>query len=216
MQSEARPCRKCGTTFARTHRGAGRPAEYCSEACRRDRIALRFRSCDHCGTAFVPDPAHWRTGRFCSKTCRDAGWLAASNAAYRDRATPREYTCEECSGAFTLVAVTHRLTGQTRRRFCSYQCKSRRNFRELYGAGGGRRFGRVNGRARLAVFERDGWRCQLCHAVVDRSLAYPSPGMATIDHVIPLASGGSHDPSNWQTAHLGCNVEKGTREGLAA
>jgi 5-methylcytosine-specific restriction endonuclease McrA len=59
------------------------------------------------------------------------------------------------------------------------------------------------------VFERDGWRCGICHAVIDQALRWPHPGSATLDHIVPLADGGDHMPSNWQAAHAACNIEKG-------
>ena len=211
-------CRACGRAFA-TIRKVGRPAEYCSEACHFGRVAPVARPCEHCGVAFLPDAAHAALGqRFCSKPCREAWWLAAKNADYRSRAQVYELICAGCGETFSVEAVTPRPTsaGSGSRRFCTVACANRYHFRKLYGAGGGRRHGRVNGKARLAVFERDGWRCQLCHAVVDRSLAYPSPGSVSIDHAIPLALGGEHEPFNWQTAHLACNVEKGARERLSA
>lgn len=63
---------------------------------------------------------------------------------------------------------------------------------------------------RLEVFERDRWRCQLCRKKVDRRLAWPHPRSASLDHVVPLADGGSHTKANVQLAHLECNVRKHT------
>lgn len=33
----------------------------------------------------------------------------------------------------------------------------------------------------------------------------------TLDHIIPLAAGGTHEPSNCQCAHFSCNSAKGAR-----
>ena len=117
--------------------------------------------------------------------------------------------CAECSTSFTFQAVTPRLSGPKARRFCTHQCKTRYQFRQKYNAGGGRRFGRVQGKARVAVFENANWHCQLCGALIDPRLTFPSPGSPSIDHIIPLADGGPHEPSNWQAAHLICNIDKG-------
>lgn len=64
---------------------------------------------------------------------------------------------------------------------------------------------------RLKVYERDGWRCQLCGGRVARSKTAPHPKSPTIDHIIPLARGGTHEPSNVQCAHFLCNARKGSR-----
>jgi 5-methylcytosine-specific restriction endonuclease McrA len=148
--------------------------------------------------------------RFCSRACRLDHDRASKNAAYRVRLQAFELSCAHCGTAFSVLRVKHpKAQGRGSRRFCSHQCKTRYLFRQKYNATGGRRFGRVQGAARLAIFERDGWRCQLCGASIDRRCRFPHPGSPTIDHVIPLAAGGAHGPANWQAAHLICNIEKG-------
>lgn len=60
---------------------------------------------------------------------------------------------------------------------------------------------------RVEIFERDGWRCQLCGITCRQ----PSPFdrcAATVDHVVPLALGGEHSRANAQTACLSCNGRK--------
>ena len=64
---------------------------------------------------------------------------------------------------------------------------------------------------RISVYERDGWRCGICFEAVDRELSWPDPLSASLDHVVPLSRGGSHQLTNVQCAHLVCNVRKGAR-----
>lgn len=64
---------------------------------------------------------------------------------------------------------------------------------------------------RDAIGDRDGWLCGLCRKPVDRTLAYPAPMGASLDHIVPLSLGGGHNPANVQIAHLFCNVSKGNR-----
>ncbi len=64
---------------------------------------------------------------------------------------------------------------------------------------------------RLAIFERDGWVCQLCGEAVDPAREFPDPLSPSLDHVIPLDRGGAHVPENCQLAHFGCNASKGSR-----
>jgi hypothetical protein len=63
----------------------------------------------------------------------------------------------------------------------------------------------------LTVYERDAWTCGLCSTPVDQNLAHPHPMSASLDHVLPLAKGGTHTYTNVQLAHLTCNVSKGAR-----
>ena len=59
-----------------------------------------------------------------------------------------------------------------------------------------------------AIYERDKWICQLCRKPVKRGLVSPDPGSPSIDHILPLVEGGTHEPANVQLAHLGCNRRK--------
>lgn len=61
------------------------------------------------------------------------------------------------------------------------------------------------------VFDRDKWVCGICELSVDPRLAYPDPGSASLDHIVPLALGGPHSRANTQCAHLYCNSVKGAR-----
>lgn len=64
---------------------------------------------------------------------------------------------------------------------------------------------------RQAIFERDHGACQLCGNPVQ-------PDDFTLDHIIPIAAGGSHTEANLRLAHRGCNSRRGiagwTRIGL--
>lgn len=64
---------------------------------------------------------------------------------------------------------------------------------------------------RHEVFERDGYVCQLCDLPIDMNLEFPHRLFPTIDHIIPLAAGGMHEPGNVQAAHFACNSAKGAK-----
>lgn len=64
-----------------------------------------------------------------------------------------------------------------------------------------------------AVFERDAWRCGLCRRKVRRNVKVPHPLAAVLDHIVPLAKGGTHEPGNVQCAHFRCNSVKSDRIG---
>ena len=61
------------------------------------------------------------------------------------------------------------------------------------------------------VFERDGWKCQLCGRKLKRDAPWGHPKEPTIDHIVPVSRGGAHVLANVQAAHRACNLVKGNR-----
>lgn len=55
---------------------------------------------------------------------------------------------------------------------------------------------------RLAIANRDGWRCHICGKKIKRT-------DLALDHLIPLSKGGPHTSSNLASAHLSCNAKRG-------
>lgn len=54
--------------------------------------------------------------------------------------------------------------------------------------------------------------CALCGLPVDKSLKFPHPMSATVDHIIPVAKGGHPSAlENLQLAHLVCNQVKSSK-----
>jgi 5-methylcytosine-specific restriction endonuclease McrA len=65
----------------------------------------------------------------------------------------------------------------------------------------------------FVVFERDGWRCQLCFDPTPKEKRGTHEDDAPeLDHVVALADGGSHSYVNTQCACRRCNIEKGRRK----
>lgn len=60
----------------------------------------------------------------------------------------------------------------------------------------------------LCLFELHGWICHLCRDKIDRRLRMPNWNAATIDHIVPLAQGGTHTWDNVAPAHARCNFKK--------
>ena len=116
-------------------------------------------------------------------------------------------TCASCSTPYLTTA-----NGSTPR-YCSTSCKraiAKDRRRAL------QRGAYVSDVVRREIYERDGWTCQLCMNPVDPMLKYPHTQSASLDHVTPLAMGGTHEPSNCQLAHFLCNSVKGDRVSHAA
>lgn len=51
--------------------------------------------------------------------------------------------------------------------------------------------------------------CGICGKLVDKSLRFPHPLSATVDHIVPINKGGHpSDIDNLQLAHFSCNRAK--------
>lgn len=62
--------------------------------------------------------------------------------------------------------------------------------------------------SRIVVFKRDRYQCWICLGMVKRKYDSNDPASPTIDHVVPLAKGGTHSYANCRTAHAICNSLK--------
>jgi len=62
------------------------------------------------------------------------------------------------------------------------------------------------------VFERDGWRCQICGVGTPKSLrGKHKPRSPELDHVVPLSRNGEHSMANTQCACRRCNRAKSNK-----
>ncbi|MBB2964742.1 HNH endonuclease [Methylobacterium sp. R2-1] len=145
-----------------------------------------------------------RPGRWCSRACQDAlNVRARTRQRERDRAEWPAGQCFECSGAFTPL--------DREQRFCSSACSKRHHDRVACAR---RRARQIGSEAvdPIAVFERDGWRCQLCRRKTRRDhRGLKTPLSPELDHIIPLARGGDHTYRNTQCLCYPCNSAKGAR-----
>lgn len=64
----------------------------------------------------------------------------------------------------------------------------------------------------FVVFDRDGWRCQMCFVKTPRRLrGTHHPRAPELDHIIPVSKGGSHTYINTQCACSRCNRTKNNK-----
>jgi hypothetical protein len=59
--------------------------------------------------------------------------------------------------------------------------------------------------------DRDGAVCWLCGNDVDVAAPAAAPWAGSVDHVVPRARGGGHEPANLRLAHRTCNSRRGSR-----
>lgn len=166
--------------------------------------ACKVGHCRVCLAVFPLVIGKRRRSKFCSNACgkQNAIDQLRSQAAARKQITPK--CCVECGREFTAAY------GDKRRIYCSDAC----NMRSF------RRVKKPIERARLRtatiervdpyrVFERDGWRCQICHRPTPKRLRGTMNERAPeLDHIIPLSKGGEHSYRNTQCACRACNGAK--------
>ena len=188
-------------------------AVVCSRRCkiRRDKDNRRSKdyrdpagteSCVLCGESFMPPGV--ASGKYCSGDCekRVSNSKRYSSSSPRPRIT--HFDCENCG--ITCIPGKSGVDWKASR-FCSFRCKRswHRNRRRIPDG----QF--IDSVSREDIFERDGWKCQLCGGNVPKAATFPDPKSPTLDHIIPLSRGGTHESSNAQLAHFACNSAKGNR-----
>jgi len=160
-------------------------------------------TCPVCAQQFVPNPIKGQ--KYCSKSCCNKASkvrrLTASDPIY----------CAICSNKLPIR------TNSALRLYCSTLCAGRselakdRDQRRRHKKRARKRQAYRAPVSRSAIFERDGWRCQICKLKVNPRYIGRHPKAPSLDHIIPLVVGGTHEPSNVQLAHFGCNARKSSR-----
>jgi len=62
------------------------------------------------------------------------------------------------------------------------------------------------------LIKRDGNNCGICGEAMMPTATYPDPNSPSIDHIIPVSRGGTHELANARAAHLSCNIRRGNRD----
>lgn len=172
--------------------------------------------CRQCGGDMPPKGATGPAPTYCSRVCRSRRSYVDHSTKIRTRRLARSHeerarvikACACCGEPFTPKK-------SIRQMYCSPACG-----RRVQNAA---RRAKVRGVAienlhwRLLIAE-DGPECHICGDDVDSSdfeivdghhvigLTYP-----TLDHIVPLAMGGTHERQNARLAHQYCNSVKGAR-----
>lgn len=220
-------CIVCSHSFSFTKKKSGRHPRFCSPKCKRDRnkqkaqehaqrkaIGLSRRnkypagvlhpkkivefSCEQCGRSC--QRKHSALGnRFCSDDCRN-GWFWQKHLI--DTSDLRgSRPCQSCGKPFApdRLGKVH----------CTKGCR-------VATQDGVKRARKRNATVErvspFRVFERDGWRCQLCGCKTLRSKRGTiHPRAPELDHIMPLSKGGEHSYANTHCACKTCNASKNNR-----
>lgn len=158
----------------------------------------RLCSRDGCNARFSPKA---KQQRFCSPECHTR---YNNESRYRKIRSTMGRECRWCKIAYVPEV------GLRQKYYCTDLCRLA-SFRAMRSDCTHRRRAKKFGCSyepvsKRKVFERDGWKCQLC------GVSTPEAKRGTIDddapeldHIIPLAKGGAHSYQNTQCACRRCN-----------
>ena len=187
--------------------------KYCSTACsnearripekvKKERILQKQinKQCQWCSKDFTTT---YPNKIYCSDECGYAGNLRDKRLEWADEFDPKFFNCKECN----VEVITE--CGKPFSTFCSIGCQEKyikRNYKL-------RRKEQMQNAYREPVsykkiFKRDNGVCGICGLAVLNDKTPTNLWGATIDHIIPLSQGGTHEPSNCQLAHRLCNSIK--------
>jgi 5-methylcytosine-specific restriction endonuclease McrA len=190
------------------------PCDACGKPCQKERSRLNKYATLYC-TPKCKTEHQWRESRAARKTVviYDPAFARANKNRPKRKAMSvdlqRTFKCGDCAACgHQFVTIGGDVT-------CSRSCSSSRATDMRREAAHRRRARKRSAYrspvVRSAIYLRDNYTCQLCMEPMDMDAIVPHPYAPTIDHTIPLARGGTHEPSNVQAAHFICNSYKSDR-----
>lgn len=214
IKSKTYICKHCGKEFMPKQSNR---ATYCSRQCSYEDKKAKAKAkinpkCIVCGKEFKG-----RTdAKYCSDKCRKENDRRKSNEYLKSKHKNKKHICKECGKEFIPEY------GNKRRTFCSDTCL--KEYVHQLSKVRRRRKIKENGEVDLGItlnklIKRDKDICKMCGKAIDIhdylinkcgnfivGDKYPS-----IDHIIPIAKGGTHTWNNVQLAHFRCNTLKSDR-----
>lgn len=207
-------CQYCGDLFWRPNVYR---MKYCSKECqsaaRRDEALERHKNEPHsptqtnyqrkCLWCDEPFETNYSNKLYCTPQCGYAGSLRLKREQWIAEYQPRTITCKECGRTLEIEC------GYKNSEFCSTECSDKHHARAYKK--------RRNELMKVAyrtpvsfkeIYRRDQGVCQICGLPVPCDKSPEKLWSATIDHVVPLTKGGTHEPQNCQLAHRLCNSIK--------
>ena len=205
-------CRGCRSEVRRTVRASRDAGEYCSRECYsawKTRLAGEIAALRRIAGNWKPSPnplvsrevhairriARWKPGRMTTvRPCSGCGMKTLGLGNYSRK-------CDPCK------AETVRRNREIYRASESFKASRRAGKAMRRAAERGVDADRIDP---LKVFDRDGWKCHLCGCPTPKSLRGTYEDKAPeLDHVIPLAAGGTHTWGNVKCSCRSCNGAKG-------
>lgn len=213
------PCAACGTLVMRQpHRFKDGRQPTCSDRCK-----MLMRSNQSVLATEIPDdhPARWILGQQSTAVrffdCSDCGALTCHMARQklarycppcrqRRKATQR-FISAECHVCGKWYVMDRQASSnlQDGAHVCSLRCERKLSRRKRDAR---KRAAYVEHVSPAYIYKRDRYTCQICGKRLAMSKQVPYATAPTLDHIIPLAKGGTHETANVQAAHFMCNALK--------
>ncbi len=207
--SKAKLYRSCSTECAKAYSAAQRLS--------------RQRQCETCGTAFIPRARQLAMGqgRYCSQRCNSAGLGALNRPEIKVKAKDGHRLLRE-QGLFKInrgadnpkwlggpeaLKLRNREKWHTqggKEKLRAYRAANPDKQREYKARRDGRKVGTLPRGTIKKIGRLQSWRCAICRIDVRRRFH--------MDHIVPLARGGTHEPRNLQLLCPPCNLSKSSRD----
>lgn len=205
-------CRQCGTVYNRSCDQIRRGNITCS-VCRKQETAQRTKQNKLAKSAVARERKERRIAE-----------LEQKEEQKREQRLDEVFVCKECGKEYTprQYMESMGLRYYSNPGYCSHECKKKNENRRGHKAKSkdthrkrAQRYGvAYDGSITLQrLIKRDGLKCCICGGECDLNdhewAENFGPTYPTIDHIIPMAQGGSHTWDNVQIAHAICNSKKG-------
>jgi hypothetical protein len=199
---EPRPCVHCQVDFTPTQKAAAR---FCSMDCRnthnyRLKVDPQYLTVSECVWCFAPFSFS------ANRPCCSLGCFGQRNnhwAMWRSSTSCAIPTCLDCQ---TLIPFD---PSKKRCGSCQQAADEVRRGRNEAKRRNLMKTGDADIHWRL-LGDRDGWLCHLCGGKVVKTAGNAKADRgATVDHLVPIADGGTHTWDNVALAHRSCNIKRG-------
>ena len=229
--SQASMCQSCGSVIViggwrlQTAKVHSQPEVYCDLECAREDRSRVYRTkgiahksteskgqipkhtytnvtwnkCCECNKRFPSKKA----SRVCSKECKHAKRIRLWRAKIRKSA--KAVQCLSCQSLFTKLSTKGSSTKYCSERCQKKECRLSAFDRRRSRVAGGQYHERI---IRTNVFDQAKWKCKQCKCSVKKPDGSNDCNEATLDHVVPIASGGLHVYANVQCLCRRCNTLK--------
>lgn len=219
-QPKTYACLRCGNPFRRKRFPGGSTScgkKYCSRDCafaaRREKLPCAARPTEQAAKC-RRELERWR---------RERERLIAEEAdRWMPNRPPPGRLCPDCESSWIYPQRGRRCCAEcSKHKRKAARRRNRRRIRRLHGGDNHRKRCRRYGAPytpikNQAIYDRDGWACQLCGVELLRKYLRTSAGIdprsPTLDHIIPLCLGPDspgHVESNVQAACWDCNTRRG-------